>query len=151
MSKYHDLSGEKSSQILILCDKNGKEIGTATREECHKAEGRPHLAFMAFITDSKRQIILAQRASNKSLWGGFWDASVVSHVLPGETVIDAAQRRGKEEMGVNVKFNEIAAFYYFEKYQEGCENEYCHVLIGKSEKEVNYNPVEINGIRKISL
>ena len=150
MHKFHDLSGEKALQLLIITDKNGNQIGTGTRRICHQGAGRPHLAFMAFIADSAGNLILARRSKNKSLWSLFWDASVVSHVLPGESVVEAANRRGKQELGVDVKFRQLAAFYYFEKYNGNCENEYCHVLIGKSGKKVEFNPVEIESIRKIS-
>lgn len=146
----HDTQGERKDQLLIIADKEGKPIGSATREECHSGKGRTHLAFMAFIIhDSK--IILAKRASKKSLWAGYWDASVVSHVLPGEIAENAAKRRGKEEMGVEVDFKDIGAFYYFAKHGAAAENEYCHVLIGKSSEEIHPNPIEIDGLKKIIL
>ncbi|MDG7042372.1 MAG: NUDIX domain-containing protein, partial [Nitrososphaerota archaeon] len=124
----HDLKGERKNQILVVVDRMGKPVGLANRETCHTGNGKPHLAFMAFIFDTAGNIILTRRSGSKSLWSGYWDASVVSHVLPGETPETAAQRRGKEEMGVDIKFSDAGAFYYFEKYGNGAENEYCHVL-----------------------
>lgn len=144
----HDTQGERKDQLLIIADKEGKPIGSATREECHSGKGRTHLAFMAFIIhDSK--IILAKRASKKSLWAGYWDASVVSHVLPGEIAENAAKRRGKEEMGVEVDFKDVGAFYYIAKHGTSAENEYCHVLIGKSSEEIHPNLIEIEEIKLI--
>ncbi len=148
-SNLHDLKGERKNQILVLVDRAGKPLGLASRQQCHSGTGRPHLAFMALIRDNKGDIILTKRSKGKSLWGGFWDGSVVSHVLPGETPEKAAQRRGREEMGVDVKFTDIGAFYYFAKFQDGAENEFCHVLLGKSDKEMQPNPVEIEDTKKI--
>lgn len=150
-NRFHDLNGEKKEQLLTVTDKRGKRIGIATRQDCHKGEGKPHLAFMAFVTDRNGKIILAKRSKNKSLWPGFWDASVVSHVLPGETPREAAKRRGKEELGAEVDFKDLGAFYYFAKHGSEAENEYCHVLIGKTSQEVYPNNVEIEEIKKISL
>ncbi len=151
MSKWHDLSGEKIDQLLITTDKEGKPIGQATRKVCHEGKGRTHLAFLAFLLDEDNNIYLQKRSLQKSLWDGYWDASVVSHVLPGESVEQAAKRRGKEELGVDVTFKNLGGFYYFAKYNGNCENEYCHLLIGKTTAPISHNPVEIEQVRKIKL
>lgn len=147
--KLHDSRGERKHQILIVVDKDGNRIGQATREECHKGEGKPHLAFMAFVVDKNKNIILTRRSDKKSLWGGFWDVSVVSHILAGETAEMAANRRGKEELGVETDFTDLGAFYYFAKYNGNSENEYCHVLVGKTKEEISSNPVEIEEIKLV--
>ena len=150
-NKFHNLSGEQKQQLLITCDQKGNPVGTATREVCHRGTGKTHLAFMAFIIDSDENIILAKRSDSKSLWSGCWDASVVSHVLPKQTAVESAKKRGREEMGIDVEFEDKGAFYYLKKFNGNCENEYCHVLIGKSNQIVEFNPVEIENIRKIKI
>lgn len=147
--KLHDSRGERKEQILITVDKDGNRIGQASREECHKGEGKPHLAFMAFVLNKDNKIILTQRSGKKSLWTGFWDASVVSHVLAGETPEAAARRRGREELGIETDFMDLGAFYYHANYNGNSENEYCHVLIGKTNEKIYYNPIEIEEIRPI--
>ena len=151
MNKFHDLSGENKNQLLILVDEKGKALGTATSEVCHAGIGRLHLAFAAFIVNSKSKIILTKRSEKKSLWPGYWDASTISHVLPGETVESAATRRGKEELGISVEFKDLGAFFYTERYGENAENEYCHILVGRSRETPDFNPVEITEIRNISF
>jgi len=148
---FNSLIGEQKKQLLVVTDKRGQPIGQATREECHRGNGKTHLAFMAFVIDKEGKIILTRRSKKKSLWGGFWDASVVSHILPNETPEIAAGRRGKEELGVEVEFKNIGSFYYCAKFQAGSENEYCFVLVGNSGKRYHPNPVEIDAIRRITL
>lgn len=148
---FHDLRGERKDQMLITVDKSGKITGQATREECHKCEGKTHLAFMAILIGKKGKIILTRRSSQKSLWSGIWDVTVVSHILAGETPESAAHRRGKEEMGVEAKFRDLGAFYYFAEHGESCENEYCHVLVGKTNDELHPNPVEISEMEEITF
>ena len=114
MNNLHDLSGENKQQLLILTDQNGNKIGMGTRDECHSGEGKTHLAFMAFILNGKSEIILTKRSKNKSLWPLIWDVSTISHVLPGETPEIAARRRGKEELGMDVGFKDVGAFFYRE-------------------------------------
>lgn len=146
----HDLKGEDKNQFLTLCDKKGRIKGIATRDECHLGDGKPHLAFMALIFDKNGKLILGRRNPVKTLWGGAWDATAVSHVLPKETVEQAANRRGKEEFGVNVVFRNIGGFYYFARQDKRSENEYCYVLVGRTSEKIDPNPVEVSEIDKVN-
>lgn len=149
-NSFHNLNGENKDQYLITVDTHGNKTGTATREACHLGSGIPHLAFVAFVIDKDENLVLTRRSRQKSLWAGYWDGSVVSHVLPGETVEEAAIRRGKEELGIEVQFKSVDSFYYFARYNQQCENEYCYVLIGKTDDVIYPNPVEIGEVRTIS-
>lgn len=147
---FHNLQGEDKNQKLIVVNRWGRKKAIASREVCHQGRGKRHLAFMAFVFDKEGKVILTKRSKVKSLWGGYWDASVVSHVLPGETPKSAAKRRAKEELGIEVDFENLAAFSYFAKFEKNCENEYCYILSGKTTQEVFPNPVEIEEIRKLN-
>lgn len=147
--QFHDLKGEQRDQLLITCDKDGNPVGTATRQVCHEGEGKTHLAFMAFIYDEKGNIWMTKRCKRKSLWALFWDASTISHVLPGETVEEASRRRGREELGIDVDFRRIGEFHYFAKFDGNCENEFCYVLVGKTSDIPHANPVEVEEVKKI--
>ncbi|OGG05748.1 isopentenyl-diphosphate delta-isomerase [Candidatus Gottesmanbacteria bacterium RIFCSPHIGHO2_12_FULL_40_13] len=143
-------SGEKKGQLLITCDNKGNPNGTATRFDCHRGNGITHLAFMAFLLDEKNNLVLTKRAGNKSLWPGFWDTSVVSHVLPGETPKQAALRRSKEELAVSAEFKIFGEFYYQARQNDQSENEYCYLLSGKTEQKVIPNQVEISEIKIVN-
>jgi isopentenyl-diphosphate Delta-isomerase len=147
---FHDLKGEQKDQLLITVDQKGNRIGTATREACHKGKGKEHLAFMAFVITTDNKIILTKRSMKKSLWRGFWDAGTISHILSGETSQISANRRGKEELGADIQFKDVGSFYYFIKHGDECENEYCHVLIGKTDKEIDPNPIEIEDVKYVT-
>lgn len=151
MSKLHNLSGEQKVQLLIVCDKYGKKLGLATREKCHTGKGITHLAFVAFLKDQKDKIILARRSMAKSLWPGFWDAAIVSHILPEETAEEAANRRGREELGVEAEFKDLGAFYYHARQGNSAENEYCHVLSGDTQEIIHPNLVEIEEVKLLSI
>ena len=139
----HDTAGERPEQLLITCDKKGNVTGTNTRESCHKGEGLTHLAFMSFLLDNSGRVVLTKRNPAKSLWGNFWDASVVSHILQGETVGIAAKRRAGEELGIETEFKVIGSFFYQENYGDSSENEFCYILIGKTQNPINPNEKEI--------
>ena len=147
----HNLTGEQKDQLLITVDTNGNPTGIATRAHCHEGDGITHMAFMAFVVDGNNNIVLTKRSDTKSLFAKMWDASVVSHVLPAETIEEAAKRRGREELGIDTHFFNVGAFYYFAKHGSSAENEYCHVLIGKSDEGIFINPVEISEFKKVTL
>lgn len=79
---------------------------TATREECHK-NGFWHRAVYAFIIDQNSNVLLQKRSSSKKLWPDKWDVTVGGHVDAGEFGRQALIRECKEELGIDVKDNEI--------------------------------------------
>ena len=78
----------------------------ATREECHK-KGLWHRAVYAFIIDDKGNVLLQKRSNNKKLWPNMWDVTVGGHVDAGEFGRQALIREVKEELGIDIKENEI--------------------------------------------
>ena len=151
MNQFHDLDGERLSQLLITTDKEGNPLSQATRKDCHTGEGIPHLAFLAFLFGKEKNIYIQKRSNKKSLWDGYFDASVVSHVMPGENVEEAARRRGREELGIETIFKDLGGFYYFAKFGQNCENEFCHVLAGHTDQMIHPNPVEISEVKEMRL
>ena len=75
---------------------------------------------------------------------------MVSHVLPGETVCEAAKRRGKEELEMEVDFVDLGGFYYQSRFEGGSENEYCHILRGESEQKPKMDLTETEEICWVS-
>ena len=143
---------ENMQQLLVLTDDQGNPINTATRDVCHRGKGLRHWGFILLVKNSEGKYIICKRADTKSCGAGLWDASVVSHVLPGETPLSGAMRRSKEELGISVSnIEDIGGFTYEASYGEYCENEYCTVLIGFSDKLSNPNPEEISEIRLLTL
>ena len=70
-----------------------------SREKCHK-EGLWHKAVVVFIINSKGQVLLQKRSSNKKMWPNMWDITAGGHVLSGEFGFQAIIRECKEEIGI---------------------------------------------------
>lgn len=78
----------------------------ATREECHQ-RGLWHRAVYAFIIDKKGNILLQKRSANKKMWPNMWDVTVGGHVNSGEFGRQTLIREAKEELGLDIKDDEI--------------------------------------------
>ena len=78
----------------------------ATREECHK-NGLWHRAVYGFIIDENKNVLLQKRSGNKKLWPNMWDITAGGHVNSGEFGRQALIREVKEELGIDIKDDEI--------------------------------------------
>jgi len=129
---------------LILVDEHDRERGSATKAECHRGHGLLHRAFSVFLQNPRGDILLQQRGPQKPLWPGFWSNSCCSHPRPGETVEAAAQRRVREELGVDCELTFLYKFKYQAAFGKiGAEHEYCWVFLGWTSAEIVADPEEI--------
>lgn len=144
-----DKKGRASTQIVILVDKNDQPTGEyAPRHKAHTENGLHHRAFVCTLFNEKGEILLQKR--KHWLWDNLWDLSVISHPLHledhNETYEEATKRALKKELGIeNVPVQKTGAFNYFTKHEkdDGCENEYCVVLVGKFNGQPTPDPEDI--------
>jgi isopentenyl-diphosphate delta-isomerase len=141
-----------SQDLLILVDKGDNILGYEEKEKCHLGKGMLHRAFSILIFTSSGRLLLQKRSTVKPLWPLFWSNSVCSHPRKGEDYIEAAQRRLKEEIGVETPLRLLFKFQYQAPFKTiGSENELCAVFIGKSNEPVDINLQEIAEYRYIAL
>lgn len=94
---------EKIDVLNELGEFTGK---VATRDECHK-KGLWHRTVYAFIIDKKGNVLLQKRSANKKMWPNMWDVTVGGHVDSNEFGRQALIREVKEELGIDIKDDEI--------------------------------------------
>jgi len=135
---------------VILVDMMDNEIDTMEKMEAHR-KGALHRAFSIFIFNSKGEILLQKRNSEKYHSGGLWSNTCCSHPRPLERLTVAANRRLYEEMGMKVKLSKAFSFHYkAELDHDLIENELDHVFIGFSNDLPEVNPVEVEGYCYVS-
>lgn len=107
-------------EYLDLVDQNGKYTGEAKeRKEVH-AKGYWHRGFHVWIINSNREILLQRRSGNKDVYPNKLYASVAGHPTSGEEEISGIKREFEEEIGIELKPNELE--YLFTFSQEVVEN-----------------------------
>jgi isopentenyl-diphosphate delta-isomerase len=128
---------------VILVDENDNQTGTAGKMEAHR-EALLHRAVSVFIVNSSGEWILQRRALDKYHSKGLWTNTCCTHPYPGETNSEAAERRLKEEMGIECNLIELFSFIYHEKLENNlAENEYDHVFYGVSDQTPLINAEEV--------
>ncbi len=136
---------------VILVDEHDRQTGTMEKMEAHR-KGLLHRAISVVLINSKGELLLQQRAAGKYHSAGLWTNTCCSHPHPGETTAEAAQRRLKEEMGIDL----LPHFAYKFQYKAALDNhltehELDHVFTGRFDGRPNVNPAEVENWRFISL
>ncbi|AZF11000.1 Isopentenyl-diphosphate Delta-isomerase [Pseudomonas sp. R2-37-08W] len=132
---------------VVLVDAHDVPIGVCGKRDAHLGAGQLHRAFSVHLIDRRGRHLLQRRAPGKMLWSGFWSNACCSHPAPGETVLDAASRRLREELGIRAACGALYSFEYHARFGSiGAEHELCHVLVARSDAVVSPVPDEISEI-----
>ncbi|MEK6837593.1 MAG: isopentenyl-diphosphate Delta-isomerase [Nanoarchaeota archaeon] len=127
---------------VILVDGKDNPVGKEEKLEAHR-QGKLHRAFSIFVFNSKGEVMMQKRHRNKYHSGGLWTNTCCSHPRPDESVLQAAHRRLKEEMGFDCELKEAFSFVYEVKLDKGLiEHEFDHVIIGKFDGAPKVNAEE---------
>lgn len=138
-------------ELLVLVDREDNDIGYLSKAECHDGDGKLHRAFSVFLFNSKGELLLQQRSSDKRLWPMYWSNSCCSHPRKGESLEDASERRLQDELNIDAKLEFIFKFTYHARYADkGSEHEHCSVYLGRLPGDARANATEIEALRYVS-
>ena len=116
---------------VVLVDQNNNEIGTEDKLTAHK-KGLLHRAFSIFIFNDNNQILLQKRSDVKYHSAGLWSNTYCSHPYNDKPLVEYANTRLLQEMGVQSNLKEFFSFVYRAEFSNGLvEFEYDHVFFGK--------------------
>ncbi len=137
---------------VILVDEHDHQIGITGKLDAHQNGGKLHRSISIFVFNSKGQTMLQQRASTKYHASDQWSNTTCSHPGPGESVLDAAHRRLKEEMGFDCNLKEVFTFIYDTPVGSGLtEHEFDHVFFGTYDGMPKLNPEEVRDWKWVGL
>ena len=111
----------------------------------HSGRGMLHRAISVFLSDETGRVLMQKRHPDKLVWGGYWSNSCCTHPFVGESTIDCATRRVREELGLSVKLT----FHFKLKYQASfskahAEHELVSVFTGEVQGQPVIDPEEIS-------
>jgi len=122
-------------ELIDILTPDGKPTGkVALKSEAHK-NGWFHATVHIWFFTKDDKILLQKRAMTKKVFPGLWDISVAGHIGAGETILDAAIREVHEELGLEIKSDEllkIGTRIHQVSHANGIQdNEHHHVLIAE--------------------
>ena len=137
-------------EMVVLINENDEVKGLMEKMQAHKT-GLLHRAFSVFLFNNQGEMLLQKRAAHKYHSPNQWTNAVCSHPRDGETYKDAALRRLKEELGIEVEIDHKFFFIYKADVGDGLwEHELDHVFVGNYQGEFQLNPEEVSEVRYIS-
>ena len=131
---------------MVLVDEAGLAIGIASKASVHHATTPLHLGFSCYVFDDRGCVLLTRRALGKRTWPGVWTNSFCGHPAPGEMIVDAVRRRGREELGLSIDsvLCVLPDFRYRAVAPDGTvENEICPVFYAHADQPVRPDAAEV--------
>ncbi len=143
------------TEYVILVSADDHELGRMEKMEAHQ-KGILHRAFSIFLFNERGETLLQQRAAGKYHSPLLWTNTCCSHPREGETVLQAAQRRVREELGIRPEdIHDLRPAFHFTYRAEFdnnlIEHELDHVVIGQYEGSCQPNPEEVASTRWVSM
>ena len=136
---------------VVLISENDEVLGLMEKMQAHE-NGILHRAFSVFLFNDKGEMLLQKRAADKYHSPNQWTNACCSHPRSGETYLEAANRRLKEELGIETELT--PKFHFIYKADVGgnlWEHELDHVFIGNYQQDFDLNKDEVAEIRYISM
>ena len=136
---------------VILVDEEDNVVGYGDKLDVHR-KGLLHRAFSVLLFNDKNELLIQQRSKVKYHAPLQWANTCCGHPFPGEEAHDAAIRRTKEELGIDITITPLTHIYYKKALDMGMiEHEYVHVFVGKYENQsLSLDPREVHQTKWMS-
>ena len=134
----------------------GEKIGVVDKDIAHE-KGLWHKSVHVWLINDKNEILLQYRCAEKKLYPNTWDCSFAGHISAGENSIQAVQREGKEEIGIDVdleKLNFILTNRECMKYEDINSNEFVDIFLLRQNfnlDEIKFQKEEVSDAKYVSL
>lgn len=138
---------------VVLLSAAGEPVGRQLKATVHHGNTPLHLAFSVFLFDGTGRTLFQQRAFHKRTWPGVWSNACCGHPAPGETLLAAAQRRLRDELGITAAPAlelVLPHFRYRARWGDLWENELCPVFVATYSGPLAPNSAEVAAVRWIS-
>ena len=132
-----------NEEMVILVDENDNKLGLMEKLKAHE-KGVLHRAFSVFLLNKSNELLLQKRAFSKYHSPGLWTNTCCSHPRDNETIIEAANRRLAEEMGISSSMKPLLSFIYKAEFDNGLtEHELDHLVVGNFNGQPVINEEEV--------
>lgn len=138
-------------EYVVLVNPEDTVLGLMEKQQAH-INGLLHRAFSVFLFNDQGEMLLQKRAAEKYHSPNQWTNAVCSHPRDGESYLEGAKRRVKEELGIETELSEKFNFIYKADVGSGLwEHELDYVFTGTYNADFNLNKNEVEEVRYISM
>ena len=143
-------------EIIDEYNSRGEKIGVIDKDIAHE-KGLWHKSVHVWLINSNNEILLQYRCAEKKLYPNTWDCSFAGHIDAGESSIQAAQREGKEEIGIDVDLDKLTFILTNReklKYESINSNEFVDIFILKQDfklDEISFQKEEVSDAKYVSI
>ncbi|AYM99399.1 isopentenyl-diphosphate Delta-isomerase [Chryseobacterium sp. 3008163] len=138
-------------EYVVLVNPEDTVLGLMEKQQAH-INGLLHRAFSVFLFNDQGEMLLQKRAAEKYHSPNQWTNAVCSHPRDGESYLEGAKRRVKEELGIETELSEKFNFIYKADVGKGLwEHELDYVFTGTYNADFNLNKNEVEEVRYISM
>ncbi|BCB80776.1 isopentenyl-diphosphate Delta-isomerase [Phytohabitans flavus] len=150
------MTPDREAHLVELVDGDGYPVGRATVDAAHRAPGMLHRAFSVLLADPEGRVLLQRRAAVKTRFPLRWGNACCGHPAPGQPVVEAANVRLGEELGMTpMPLTELGVYVYRaeDPVTARVEVEYDHVLLGHiaADRPMSPDPAEVDELRWVDL
>ena len=147
------------AEAVIAGAEDDTVIGPMSKLEAHQGAGHYHRAFSVLLFNTKGEMLLQQRSSDKVTFPNVWANACCSHPLhsPEELELEnamgvkrAAVRKLEQELGIDPAQVSTDDMVYMTKMrysarmnEEWIERELDHIIVMCADVEINPNPNEV--------
>ena len=147
------------AEAVIAVTEDDTVIGPMSKLEAHQGAGHYHRAFSVLLFNTKGEMLLQQRSSDKVTFPNVWANACCSHPLHSPEELDledamgvkrAAVRKLEQELGIDPAQVSTDDMVYMTKMryssrmnQEWIERELDHIIVMCADVEINPNPNEV--------
>ena len=142
-------------EYIDIVTSEGKPTGkSALKSEIHSL-GHYHHTIHVWLYTSNGEILLSQRSANKVICPLLWDVSAAGHIDAGESMLNAALREVREEIGLTMKaqdLEKIGVFDCFQSYDNGIvDNEFHNTYISELKVDISNLTLQKEEVEAVKL
>ena len=126
-------------EYIDIFDDNNIPTGEIKEKTQAHEEGNFHRTAHIWIINNNKELLLQKRSATKKSHPNCWDISGAGHIKAGETVIEGAIRELKEELGVEIKEEELEFISIVKSVKNPKNHEFQYVyLLNRNNKIEDY-------------
>ncbi|MDO5977365.1 NUDIX hydrolase [Flavivirga spongiicola] len=142
-------------EFVDIVDDHGNNTGkVCLKSEAHQF-GYWHSCIHVWLYTDSGKVLIQKRAANKDTFPNLWDVSVAGHIGAGEQPLKAAKREVLEEVGFEIKNEELVKIGTYKtnyKHQESLiDKEFHHVYITKLTVPLETLKLQIEEVAELKL